>query len=384
MSKLRKVIWSFFIIIAIVLLGLYATGYDYILKGVRVVYMTGHTTAYIDDYEYFDNRVIQNESPQPLALHPDYNSVSSTQRLDSVNQALGTVAFLILKDDQIWYEEYADNYGPERLTNSFSMAKSITSMLLGKAIEDEYIKGLDQKVTDFFPDLKGEFADALSVGDLAAMSSGLNWDENYYSPFSMTAQAYYDKNIRDLILNLEVNEAPNQSFKYLSGNTQLLGMVIEKAINQPLSNYLSEAFWKPLGMESHALWQLDGLESGMEKTYCCIASNARDFSKIGLLYKNHGKWNNKQLLDSTYTKISTQPKFEDSPEYGYGFWLSNHLGKQSFIMRGILGQYVITIPEDNVIITRLGHQRSEEKINNFPKDMYIYMEEAYQMLHLNN
>ncbi len=384
MSKLRKVIWGIFIFIAIALLGLYVSGYDYILKGVRVVYMTGHTTAFIDDYEYFDNRVIDNNKPQPLPQHPAYNQTETTPTLDSIHKALGTSAFLVIKNDQIWHEYYADDYQHPRLTNSFSMAKSITTMLLGKAIEDGYIEGLNQKVIDFFPNLKGEFVQELSVGDLASMSSGLNWDENYYSPFSMTAQAYYDQNIRDLILSLAVDEAPNQSFKYLSGNTQLLGMVIEKAINQPLSNYLSDSFWKPLGMESHALWQLDGLDSGMEKTYCCIASNARDFSKIGMLYKNHGKWNNQQLLDSTFTAISTQHKFEESPEYGYGFWLSNHLGKESFIMRGILGQYVITVPEDNVIITRLGHERSTVKIDGFPEDMYVYMEEAYKMLNLNN
>lgn len=384
MSRLRKIIWGVFISIAVILLALYITGYDYILKGVRVVYMTGHSTAFIDDHKYFDNRVIHNDTPQKITRHPHYNKTKSTQRLDSINEALGTIAFLIIKDDQIWYEKYDDDYGPTSQTNSFSMAKSITSMLLGKAIEDGYINDLNQKVIDFYPDLNGEFAEELTVGDLASMSSGLNWDENYYSPFSMTAQAYYDDNIRDLILGLEVTEAPNQSFKYLSGNTQLLGMVIEKAIDQPLSNYLSSSFWKPLGMEDNALWQLDGLESGMEKTYCCISSNARDFSKIGMLYKNHGKWNGKQLLDSTFTAISTQPKFKDAPEYGYGFWLSNHLGKHSFIMRGILGQYVISIPEDNIIITRLGHQRSKEKINNFPKDMYIYMEEAYQMLNLKN
>lgn len=384
MSKLRKVLWGIFIFIAITLLGLYATGYEYILKGVRVVYMTGHSTAFIDDHKYFDNRVIDNATPQPLTKHPHYNQTSSTKRLDSINQALGTIAFLIIKDDEIWYENYHQDYGPTSQTNSFSMAKSITSMLLGKAIEDGFIKGLNQKVIDFFPDLKGEYAKEISVGDLASMSSGLNWDEDYYSPFSMTAQAYYDNHIRDLILSLEVTEAPNQSFKYLSGNTQFLGMLIEKAVNQPLSNYLSSSFWKPLGMENHALWQLDGLDSGMEKTYCCIASNARDFSKIGMLYKNQGQWNGKQLLDPKFTALSTQAKFEDSPEYGYGFWLSNHLGKQSFIMRGILGQYVITIPEDDLIITRLGHQRSQEKINNFPKDMYIYMEEAYQMLNSKN
>ena len=158
-------------------------------------------------------------------------------------------------------------------------------------------------------------------------------------------------------------------------------MVIEKATQKKLSNYLSESFWKPLGMQTSALWQLDSKKSGLEKAYCCIASNARDFAKFGKLYNHFGNWNGKQLLDSSFVKKSIEPRFKKSPQYGYGFWLSDFKGKEIFSMRGILGQYVIGIPEDNLIIVRLGHKRqARPEGKKFPADFYTYIEESYKML----
>ncbi|MEM7185100.1 MAG: serine hydrolase [Bacteroidota bacterium] len=369
--------WLAIIIVVCVAL-LYITDYDYILKGVRVVYMKGHTTAYIDDHTHFENVTIETgNQPQSWPIHEAYNTVSATETLSAKNEEMGTVAFVIIKNDSIWYEHYAEGYGTNSQTNSFSMAKSITSALLGKAIKDGYIDGLDQPLGDFFEQYAGE---KTTVGDLSSMASGLDWDESYKSPFSVTARSYYDDDLAETILEQKVIETPGTAFKYLSGNTQLLGMVIEKATGKKLANYLTEGFWKPLGAEKSALWQVDDEEHLLVKSFCCIASNARDFARFGKLYKDHGKWNGRQLLDSTFVAKSIVPRFEASPEYGYGFWLSDHLDKHMFVMRGILGQYVITIPEDNVIIVRLGHQRGQRTEMPFSSDFYTYVEEAYQML----
>ena len=258
------------------------------------------------------------------------------------------------------------------------MAKSITSALLGKAIQDGHIEGLNQPIGDFYP--KFESAET-TVGDLASMASGLDWEESYKSPFSVTARAYYDDDLAETILNQSVTETPGQSFKYLSGNTQLLGMIIQKATGQPLAQYLEKSFWQPLGMEQDALWQIDDKDNKLVKTYCCIASNARDFARFGKLYKNNGQWNGEQILPSEFVAKSIVPRFEADPEYGYGFWLSDHLDKQIFVMRGILGQYVITIPEDDLIIVRLGHQRGNFMAGKpFTQDFYDYIDAAYDML----
>lgn len=382
MKKFLQIIVFVFSFLLFIVLFLYIFNYDYILKGLQVVYFKGYTTAYIDDYPEFDNRVIEaGNNHQPWPIHTSYNEAVATEELQNINNELGTVAFLIIKNDSIWYEDYAEGYDENSLTNSFSMAKSITTSLLGKAIEDGYIKDLEQPVSDFFPEFKNKIYSPLTVGDLASMSSGLDWDEDYYNPFSVTARAYFDEDIRKIARKMELEEEPGTKFEYLSGNTILLGMVIEIATGKTLSNYLSDSFWKPLGMKNDALWQLDSEESGMEKAYCCIASNARDFARFGKLYKDNGKWNDKQILDSVFVAKATTPRFEDSPEYGYGFWLYEREGKDIFYMRGVLGQYVIVVPEDELIIVRLGHNliKREEEEDHSP-DFFIYLEETYKML----
>ncbi|WP_121666003.1 serine hydrolase domain-containing protein [Mesonia aquimarina] len=376
MKIFKRILISLFLLLGLGVALLYIFDADYILKGVRIIYLKGYTSVYIDDYPHFENRKIESGKTQEWPIHKNYNKISATKKLQETHKELGTIAFLIIKNDSIWYENYAEDYGKMAKTNSFSMAKSITSALLGKAIQDGYIKNLNQPVADFFP----QFDNRLSVGDLSSMASGLNWDENYYNPFSMTARIYLDDDIRELLLSLKVVEKPGEEFKYLSGNTALLAMVIEKATQKKLSNYLSESFWKPLGMQTSALWQLDSKKSGLEKAYCCIASNARDFAKFGKLYSHFGNWNGKQLLDSSFVKKSIEPRFKESPQYGYGFWLSNFKNKKIFSMRGILGQYVISIPEDDLIIVRLGHKRqTRPEGKTFPADFYTYIEESYKM-----
>jgi CubicO group peptidase (beta-lactamase class C family) len=377
MKVLKKVIKYLIGVIGLLIIASYIFDFDYILKGVRVVYFTGHVTAFIDDYPYFENDTIKKGTKTDAwPLHENYNTTNATDRLKAINQELGTVAYLIIKNDSIFYEWYAEDYGKNSKTNSFSMAKSITTSLLGKAIMDGYINNLDQPISDFYEEFEGT---ATTVGDLSSMASGLDWVESYTSPFSITARANYDDNLAETILNQKVIKTPGKAFEYLSGSTQLLGMVVKKATGKQLADYLSESLWQPLGASDDALWQLDDSDHRLSKAFCCISSNARDFSRFGKLYKDHGRWNGKQILDSAFVAKATTARFEGEP-YGYGFWISDYLGKNIFLMRGILGQYVICIPEDNLIITRLGHHRSKVIINSFSSDFYTFIDEAYEML----
>ena len=379
MKFFKKLFKWLAIIIGLIIISLYIFDYGYILRGVRVVYFTGHDTAFIDDYPYFENDIIEKgDNPQPWTNHKNYNSVKETEKLNTVNKDWGTVAYVIIKNDSVWFENYYDGFDENSKTNSFSMAKSIVTSLLGKAIMDGYIKSLDQPISDFYP----EYAYAkTTVGDLASMASGLDWVEHYTSPFSVTARANYDDDLAETILNQKVIKTPGVEFEYLSGSTQLLGMIIKKATGKQLADYLSESFWKPLGAEHDALWQLDDDENKLAKAFCCISSNAKDFARFGKLYKDHGKWNGKQLLDSTFVSKSITPRFKESPQYGYGWWMKDIGSKHFFMMRGHLGQYVIVEPNDNVIIVRLGHKKSPDNgVGRFTDDITIYIEEAYKML----
>lgn len=380
MKQIKKFVIGALLLLLFVVGGMYAMGYGYIFKAMRIIYGSGHKTAFLSDYQRFDNRVIRKGSyTEPWALHTQYNQAPIPKSLEVLHQKYKTVAFLVIKNDSIWHEQYFEGYTQKSLSNSFSMAKTYVSALLGKAITDGYIKDLQQPVGDFFPEFSKGLAAKITVGDLASMASGLDWNEDYYNPFSITTKAYFDAPLQEIILNLKVTKPPGKKYEYKSGNTQLLAMVIEKATGKTLSEYLSQSLWEPLGCEYDALWQLDSKE-GTEKAYCCIASNARDFARLGKLYKDFGQWHGKQLLDSAYVAKSIQPRFSDSPQYGYGMWLLNYKNKSFFMMRGHLGQYVIVDPKNNVIIVRLGHLDADDSQNIFGADIYGYIDETYKLM----
>ncbi len=381
MKFIKKFIKWTIIVFSSLIAFLYIFDYDYLIKAVRTIYMQGHVTAFLDDYKEFENRKIETgKLIDNWPFHKAYNIASITPNLRALHDEYETIAFLVIKNDSIWHEKYYDGFDENSKSNSFSMAKSIVSSLLGRAIMDGHIKSLDQPVADFFPEFSKGKGSELTVGDLSSMSSGLNWDESYYSPFSITTRAYFDDNLREVILGLEVVKEPGKKYNYLSGNTQLLGMIIEKATGKSLSENLSENFWKPMGCENEALWQLDSKEGGLEKAYCCIASNARDFARFGRLYKCNGYWNGEKLLDPSFIETSTKPRFKESPFYGYGLWLSDHKNKEIYYLRGHLGQYVIVIPEDDLIIVRLGKRTNLVGTKAHGKDFYGYIDEVYNML----
>ena len=184
--------------IGLIIISLYIFDYGYIIRGAQIVYFTGHKTAFIDDYPYFENDTIKKGAiSNPWLNHTSYNSVKETDKLLEVNKDWGTIAFIIIKNDSIWFENYYDGFNENSKTNSFSMAKSVTTALLGKAIMDGYIKDLDQPISDFYPQY--DYAKT-TVGDLASMASGLDWIEHYTSPFSVTARANYDNDLAKTIL----------------------------------------------------------------------------------------------------------------------------------------------------------------------------------------
>lgn len=381
MKFLKNLFKGILIIFVLLIATLYITDTDYLIKAVRTIYLNGYTTAYLEDYKKFDNQEVNNGQAQPWTNHKNYNTVKPTERLAKANKDWGTIAYVIIKNDSIWFEEYYDGFGPNSKSNSFSMAKSYVSGLLGMAIQQGHIKSLDQPVCDFLPAFCDDKAKKMTVGDLSTMSSGTNWDEKYYSPLSITTRAYFDDDLAKVMNGLKVVDEPGQAFKYASGDTQMLAMVIEKATGKKLYTYLEESFWKPLGSENATLWQVDSESHDLVKAYCCIASNAKDFARFGKLYKDHGKWNGKQLLDSAFVAKSLVPKFPESPQYGYGWWLQKKGDKNFFMMRGHLGQYVIVEPTDNIIIVRLGHQKSPDQgVGVFTDDIGLYIDEAYKMM----
>ena len=376
MKKILK--WTL-IVLGVLILLIYIFNIDYIFKGVRTIYFTGHNTAFISDYEYFDNKEIRSANPQPWALHKQYNSIDESDELEELNYERKTKSFLVIKNDSILFEKYYDGHKQTDISNSFSVAKSIVTSMMGKAIMEGKIKSLNQPVSDFFEEYKDGIASELTVGDLASMSSGMKWNEKYYSVINITSESYFTDDLRSVILRQEIENKPGQAFRYSSGDTQLLAMVIEKATGTSLSDYLSQKFWSPMGAETLALWQIDSKESGMEKAYCCIAATARDFARFGKLYIDKGKWGDTEILDPSFVELSLKPVFDDSPFYGYGWWLYEYEGKKVFTMNGHRGQFVISFPDENIIIVRQGDFNNKGRVSEGSGDLYQYISEGYKL-----
>lgn len=270
-----------------------------------------------------------------------------------------TVAFLIIRRDTILYEKYFKGYDPGRIHTSFSMAKSVIGMLIGCAIEDGFIRDVQQPVTDFVPEMAENGWDKVTLEHVLQMTSGMDFNESYVNPFGTAAKFYYGRRLEKNTTGLRRAQAPGQAFKYQSGNSQLLGLILERALRakgdqRTVTQYLNDELWQPLGMEFDASWSIDRKEGGIEKTFCCINAPARDFAKLGSLYLHKGNWNGQQLVPREWVERSTRIDTTNgsAARYQYQFWLPSDKG--DYMLQGILGQFVYVDPAREIVIVRLG------------------------------
>ncbi|KQS89861.1 serine hydrolase [Chryseobacterium sp. Leaf394] len=354
-------VFIYFIVFLVLLTAIvYILDYGYLINGISKTYLKGKASAHIDDGKFFSKNVIETKSPKPWVKADNYNKTDLPKNIvDDLNIG-NTASFLVIKDGKLVHEQYWKGYNKISLTNSFSMAKAVTVMLLGKALEEGKIKNINGKFSDYFDEFKTKTsAENLTLKNLAQMESGLDWDEDYKNPFRPNAKAYYGKSLIDATFKRKFKEKSGERFEYQSGSTQLLGFAVKKAVGQTLSSYLSEKFWIPLGMEQNAIWSTD--QSGMEKTYCCIHATSRDFAKLGQLFLNDGEFDGQQLLNRQFISEMKSPTKKSSEIYGMGFWINNDNPIKHYYFLGLQGQYIIMVPEHNMVIVRTG------SYNNLPK-----------------
>jgi len=341
----------------------------------------------IEDEHIFSTREV-SASKKPLDWHLSifYNKKILSDSLLQKLEEYKSVAYLVAKEDSILYESYWDDYSDSSLSNTFSVTKSIIGLLIGCALDDGKIKSLNQRVINFIPELEGKYARELTIKSLLNMSSGSNWDENYTGLFSKTTQAYYGDNLYKLATKIKIDKKPDSLFQYQSGNTLLLGLIINKVTNKSISEYSSEKLWQPIGANHNAIWYLDRV-NGLEKPYCCFCSNARDLAKIGKLLLDSGKVGYRQIISKSFINFISQPDSNLIDEMGVKnnyfalhWWLLNYKGYKITFARGILGQYIFVIPELKAVVVRLGHERSQNYVGQYPKDIFQYLDVAFEIL----
>jgi CubicO group peptidase (beta-lactamase class C family) len=376
MKKIRILVITIAVLFAVV----YTLNLEYFARGIRIVYLNLETTVFIDDLKYFDYETIKSPLEKSPWAESKYKTTNFSKEFEDYNKKMRTAAYVVIQNDTIIGEKYYEDYSVNSSTNSFSMAKTPVSLMMAKAFEQGYINSLEDKVIDYIPELKGEFANDVKIIDLAAMTSGIDWDEGTSNPFSPVAKQYFYEDLDKLMLDQKFIDEPSKTYKYSSGNTQILSMVIEKATGMKTNDYFEKEFWSKINPDNDAYWQIDSKESGNVKSFCCLHSNARDFSRLGKLYIDNGSWNGSQIIDSTFIQKSTKPYLDDFREYGIGVWLSDYKDLKISLMSGHQGQYVIMIPEKKLIITRLGERDVDLGRAGVSPDVLVYIDEALKLI----
>jgi CubicO group peptidase (beta-lactamase class C family) len=289
-------------------------------------------------------------------------------RVEDYLEASGTTTFLVVRDDELLYEKYFNGYDKDSLQTSFSMAKSYASALMGIAIDEGYIKSVDEPITNYIPELlkKDERFKSITIRHLLTMSSGIKYEEGGDLPWGEEAddtKTYYATNLRELALNCQIEGKPGEYFEYNNYNPLLVGMIVERATGMPVSRFLQEQLWKPVGMEADGSWSLDSKKSGFEKMESGVNARARDFARFGMLFAKEGRnWEGEQLISRSWVEESTRADATTDPslEYQYFWWVDTPGSKNHFSARGKYGQYIYVAPEKDLVIVRLGKEEGEQ------------------------
>jgi CubicO group peptidase (beta-lactamase class C family) len=260
---------------------------------------------------------------------------------------------LVLHDGKIRLERYSAPHGPATRWNSFSVAKSITSTLVGAAMKDGYIQSLDDDVTRYVKGLRGSAYDGVTVRQLLTMTSGVKWNEDYTDLNSDVARMYaqssepgFDMTV-SYVRKLPREAPPGTKWVYKTSETNLAGVLVAEATGKPLADYLSEKIWRPYGMERDAEWMIDDV--GHEQGGCCLAITLRDYGRFGQFILDGARVDGKPLVPDGWLAEATRMQVSTGPASGYGYqWWVRDQG--TFEGRGIYGQTLHIDPARRLVV----------------------------------
>jgi CubicO group peptidase (beta-lactamase class C family) len=275
---------------------------------------------------------------KPLALDP-------AQYIAENNVA----GLIVVQNGRVRLERYARGYSHTGRYTSFSVAKSLTSTLVGAAVKDGFIKSVDDPVTRYIPELVGSAYDGVTVRQVLTMTSGVKWNEDYTDPNSDVARMYgkpvpagTDPTVA--YLRTLTREAPAGSkFVYKTGETNLIGVLVTKATGKSLTDYAEAKIWRPYGMERDLFWMVD--QSGQNIGGCCLSASLRDYARIGQFVLDGGKG----VVPAGWFAEATLPASQlgNGRGYGYQWWID---ADGAFRAQGIFGQLIHIDPKRKLVI----------------------------------
>jgi CubicO group peptidase (beta-lactamase class C family) len=310
----------------------------------------------------------------PLALPLDIDAYMHGQR---------SAALMVLHNGQVRLERYGLDFDSEGRWTSFSVAKSLTSTLVGMAVRDGHIKSMDDKVSDYIAEMKGSAYDDVSIRQLLTMTSGVAWNENYDDPKSDVAQFnnHKPKDGEDAVVSY-LRKLPRAvpagtRWLYSTGETNLVGVLVARATKKTLSDYLSEKIWRPAGMAQQATWILS--KTGQEISGCCLQAATQDFARFGQFILNGAQINGQPTLPEGWLSEATNSRTgigQPGRGYGYQWWTYDN---GSFAARGIFGQGIFIDPARQLVIAsnaNWGHNATDPTATAAREAFYVAVQQA--------
>jgi CubicO group peptidase (beta-lactamase class C family) len=304
-------------------------------------------------HELFPANVVRaSKNPRPLRASASLEPALGSAAVDRFVEAQNIAGLIVLQDGKVRLERYARGFGPDQLWTSFSVAKSLTSTLVGAAMQDGHFKSLDDPVIRYVPELAGSAYDGVSLSQLLTMRSGVRWSEDYTNPKSDIARMFaaepppgMDMNIAYL-RGLPRAAEPGTRWNYNTAETNLIGIIVARAVRRPLSQYLSEKIWRPYGMEMDAYWQVD--EHGREVAGCCISASLRDYARVGQFILDGGRVGGRHVVPDGWIRNATAVNVWTAPGRGYGYqwWTTTH----GYSAVGIFGQSIYVDPARRIVM----------------------------------
>jgi CubicO group peptidase (beta-lactamase class C family) len=289
--------------------------------------------------------------PLPLGtqIDPTFKAGDKTYNTESYMREFRASGVLVVKNGKIVLERYGLGRSPKDRWTSFSVAKSLTSTLIGAALKDGKIKSLDDAVTLYIPELKGSAYEGVTVRQLITMTSGVKWNESYTDPDSDVAKvglSILEPGVNPVVSymrRLPREAAPGTKFVYKTGETDLAGILLSNAVGEPLAQYLSEKIWQPYGMERDGIWVED--VAGHERGGCCVSMTLRDYGRVGQFMLDRGKAAGHDVLPAGWTEDATA-EHVTKPPYGYFWWII----PGGYEAQGIFGQTLSVFPQENLVV----------------------------------
>lgn len=338
-------------IVVVLFLTLKFSPYSYLIRGVQGAYLDGHKSAHIYDRSHFDQRempvlnsVTLPEGSYTLELSPETRTA-----LESTD----TRGLIVLEKDSVVFEEYWADHDASTISNSFSSAKTVITLLIQIAIQDGYIDSWDDPITKYIPEyVIPEGIAEPTLRHFSTMTAGMEIKENYNDPFSKTAKLYYGDDVGATVLSIPLGKHPTgEVYEYQSAQTQVLTVALSRAVGESVSSFANRELFAKVGFEVPATWHLDRAD-GLELGFCCLNVSVRDFAKLGQFVLHDGKINGQPVVDSAFIAMASQGY--KSPYYGHSFWIYPEPYNHVIGFRGMLGQYIIIDRLHDRVVMRVG------------------------------